>query len=354
MQPEHDPAIQQVQPQSARLPLSQTAMHRSPDGSFLNPWPDARPHGLRDALRWVRERNRRPDPPPSIFPHANPSFATPRAATGETTVTWIGHSTFLLQIGSLNILTDPIWSSRASPVTFAGPRRIIGPAVRFDSLPPVDLVLLSHDHYDHLDSATARLITSSHPSARWIVPLGVAQWLRRRGVPVAAELDWWQKTGIHGLDITCTPAQHFSGRRPDNRNSTLWCGWTVRATGNANSRTVFYSGDTGRHPEFGAITRLLGPFDAAFIPIGAYDPRWFMGPVHMAPEEAVSAYVDIAAANAGRRCTFVAMHWGTFKLTDEPMDEPPALTRTEWMGAGLDPTLLWIPEHGSTLHIAAP
>ena len=278
---------------------------------------------------------------------ATPSFPSPRAAADEIVITWIGHSSFLLQIGSSNILLDPIWSRRASPVAFAGPKRVADPAVRFNSLPPIDLVLISHDHYDHLDVATVRMIVRAHPRAEWIVPLGVASWLRSRGAKVAAELDWWQSVHTRQLDITCTPAQHFSGRRPDNRDSTLWCGWVVRANGGGGA--IFFAGDTGRHPEFGTITRQLGPFDAALLPIGAYDPRWFMKPVHMSPEEAVSAYCDIATANAGRACRFIGTHWGTFRLTDEPMDEPPALTRAAWSRIGLDPALLWIPMHGETL-----
>jgi N-acyl-phosphatidylethanolamine-hydrolysing phospholipase D len=277
---------------------------------------------------------------------ARPDFPN-RAAGDEIVVTWVGHSTFLLQIGAVNILLDPVWSDRASPVQFAGPKRFVPPGVEFDSLPPIDLVLLSHDHYDHLDIGTVRRITSAHSDVRWLAPLGVGAWLRARGAVVEAELDWWQSIRTHDLDITCTSAQHFSGRWLTNRDSTLWCGWTIRS----GDRAVFFSGDTGRHPEFGAITRRLGPFDAAFLPIGAYDPRWFMGPVHMAPEEAVSAYADIVAENDGRDCRFIAMHWGTFKLTDEPMDEPPMLTRKAWAEMGLDPKALWIAGFGETTRI---
>jgi N-acyl-phosphatidylethanolamine-hydrolysing phospholipase D len=225
----------------------------------------------------------------------------------------------------------------------------VDPAVRFRSLPPIDFVLISHDHYDHLDQRTVRMLVAAHPDAEWIVPLGVASWVRSRGARVRAELDWWQSLRTRQLTISCTPAQHFSGRRPDNRDSTLWCGWVVRA--NAVPRSVFFAGDTGRHPEFAGITRKLGPFDAALLPIGAYDPRWFMKPVHMSPEEAVSAYCDVAGANGGRPCHFVATHWGTFRLTDEPMDEPPRLTRAAWNRIGLDPRLLSIPAHGETLRI---
>jgi N-acyl-phosphatidylethanolamine-hydrolysing phospholipase D len=322
--------------------------HRNPNGKFRNPWPQATPHGLREVLKWAwKRRAKRHAAVHAVFPRALPAFPTPRAESGEIVVTWIGHSSFLLQIGSSNILLDPIWSRRASPVRFAGPKRVVDPAVSFDSLPPIDLVLISHDHYDHLDQSTARMIARAHPRAEWIVPLGVAEWLRAHGTKVLAELDWWQSVHTRQLDITCTPAQHFSGRRPNNRNSTLWCGWTVRA----GDRAIFFAGDTGRHPEFASITRQLGPFDAALLPIGAYDPRWFMKPVHMSPDEAVSAYCDVATANAGRPCRFIATHWGTFKLTDEPMDEPPALTRAAWAEAGLDSSLLWIPIHGETLKL---
>lgn len=312
----------------------------------MNPWPNAKPHGLSDFLKWVSERrgSRRSGSRQFSLPWASPSFALPRAERAEIVVTWVGHSSFLLQMGSVNILLDPMWSERASPFSFAGPKRISPPGVAFASLPPIDLVVISHDHYDHLDRATARRIVADHPSAEWLAPLETGAWLRKRGANVAAELDWWQTVRTHGLDVTCTPAQHFSGRRPTNRNSSLWCGWVIRA----GERAVFFAGDTGRHPEFGAVTRRLGPFDAAFIPIGAYEPRWFMGPVHMAPDESVSAYADIIAENGSRRCTFVAMHWGTFKLTDEPMDEPPRLTRGEWDRRGMDSALLWIPDRGET------
>ncbi|HEY8311280.1 MAG TPA: MBL fold metallo-hydrolase [Gemmatimonadaceae bacterium] len=278
---------------------------------------------------------------------ATPSFPNPIADADELAITWVGHSTFLLQIGSVNVLLDPSWSKRASPISFMGPRRLARPGVQFDSLPPIDLVLLSHDHYDHLDLPTVRRITRAHPGAEWIAPLEVGAWLRSHGARVMAELDWWRSVRTHSLDITCTPAQHFSGRRVSNRDSTLWCGWTIRS----GERAVYFAGDTGRHPDFGAITDRLGPFEAAFIPIGAYDPRWFMGPVHMAPEESVSAYQEIASANRGQPCAFVAMHWGTFKLTDEPMDEPPALTRVAWGLAGLEPALLHILARGETVRI---
>ncbi|HEY8310289.1 MAG TPA: MBL fold metallo-hydrolase, partial [Gemmatimonadaceae bacterium] len=218
--------------------------HRDPNGRFRNPWPNASPHGLRDFLKWVSRRRgaRRSDPPAPAFPVAPPSFTNPVAGADELTITWVGHSTFLLQIGSVNVLLDPIWSERASPVSFMGPRRVAPAGVQFESLPPIDVVLLSHDHYDHLDLATVRRITRAHPAAEWIAPLEVGAWLRSHGARVMAELDWWRSVRTHSLDITCTPAQHFSGRRANNRDSTLWCGWTIRW----GERAVFFAGDTGR------------------------------------------------------------------------------------------------------------
>jgi N-acyl-phosphatidylethanolamine-hydrolysing phospholipase D len=302
-------------------------------------------------VRWSlserRQRDRRPDAPPSAFPRATPTF--PARATADTIVaTWVGHSTFLLQIGGMNVLLDPIWSERASPVPFAGPRRHTAPGVAFDALPPIDLVLQSHDHYDHLDEPTVKRLLRAHRHARWLAPLGVGRWLERRGADVERELDWWARADVGPLEITATPAQHFSGRSLTGRNATLWTGWSIRARGEEDAPAVFFAGDTGLHPEFGAIARALGPFDAAFLPIGAYDPRWFMRPVHMDPEDAVAAYEELRAGNGERALTFVAMHWGTFKLTDEPLDEPPVRARGAWERAGLDPERLWIAQHGET------
>ncbi len=327
--------------------VSREAPHRDGKGKFFNPWPGAAPHGFGDFLKWVAERRahpRLPDPPPSAFPRATPRYPSPHAAPGSIVVTWIGHSSFLVQMGGMNLLFDPVWSRRASPVKFAGPERHLPPGVALDALPPIDAVLISHDHYDHLDAATVKRIGELHPNAQWLAPLGVGDWLERRGVSVAAEMDWWERVKIDSLEITCTPAQHFSGRRLTNRDSTLWCGWAVRA----GDRAIFYAGDTGRHPEFGSIARELGPFDVVFLPIGAYDPRWFMGPVHMAPEQAVAAYHEIATAQPNHDFAFVAMHWGTFRLTDEPLDEPPRLLRAAWRDAALDDARLWIAAVGET------
>lgn len=332
--------------------MTQERAHHVPGKGFRNPWAGAAPHGFGDFLHWAvverRQHPRRPDPAPDAFPRATPAFPAPRAAADAIVATWIGHSSFLLQIGGMNVLLDPVWSERASPVPFAGPRRHVPPGVELDALPPIDLVLISHDHYDHLDRPTVEHLVRAHPDARWIAPLGVGAWLRRRRANVVAELDWWEETRVGPLAITSTPAQHFSGRRLTNRNSTLWCGWTLRTGSGDSERAVFIAGDTGAHPEFIAIAERLGPFDAAFLPIGAYDPRWFMRPVHMDPEDAVAAYEELRAGNGERALAFVGMHWGTFKLTDEPLDEPPRRVRDAWARAGLADDALWLPAHGET------
>jgi len=261
-----------------------------------------------------------------VFRRTQPSFAVPRAAADRVTVTWVGHASVLLQLGGMNVLTDPVWSERASPVTFLGPRRWVPPGIAFEDLPPIDLVLQSHNHYDHLDSRTVRRIARAHPEATWLVPLGLAAFVRRRGVARVTELDWGQEADVGVLRVACTPAQHFSGRSFRDRGAALWCGWALAAP---SARRVFFAGDTGHHPEFGAIGARYGPFDLALLPIGAYEPRWFMRYVHMNPEEAVAAFRALGAR------AMVPIHWGTFKLTDEAMDEPPARARAAWQGAGL-------------------
>lgn len=331
--------------------------HHRPGGGFHNPWPNANVAGLRAFLKWVlveRLTQGRPkDPGLPPFEPIAPSFATPRAALDAITVTWVGHATFLLQIAGLNILTDPIWSERASPVQFAGPRRRRPPGFAFEDLPPVDVVLLSHNHYDHLDDRTVRRLAGRFPDARWLAPLGVAPELVTRGAHRVRELDWWDAERIAGLTITSTPAQHFSGRGFRDRNRSLWCGFALRAGG----RAVWFAGDTGYHPEFGAIGARCGPFELALMPVGAYEPRWFMRPVHMNPEDAVQAYQDLRAgwrAGDNDYTAVVPMHWGTFKLTDEPMAEPPTRTAAVWRAAGLPPQALWLLAPGETRALRAP
>jgi N-acyl-phosphatidylethanolamine-hydrolysing phospholipase D len=321
---------------------------RASDGTFRNPWPDSEPRGLRDVLRWMRERRTHPrvaTPARGSFERADPNIVRPRTNGSEARATWIGHSTVLLQVAGLNVLSDPVWSERASPVQWAGPRRVMPAALPRRGLPPLDVILISHSHYDHLDKPTVKRLAREHPSATWVVPLELGAYIRGWGARDIVELDWWQEAEVKGLRVTATPARHFSARRLGDRNKTLWCGYAIRIQG----RGAYFAGDTAYHPEFGAIGERCGPFDLVMMPIGAYDPRWFMRVVHVDPEEAVRAYRDLMAPNAGAPDPLMlALHWGTFRLTDEPMDEPPARARTAWREHGLDESRLWIAKFGET------
>jgi N-acyl-phosphatidylethanolamine-hydrolysing phospholipase D len=302
--------------------------------------------GFGGLLKWMLvHRTTRPrprDPDPSVFSRVAPAFVAPRASSGQLTVTWVGHASVLLQLGGANVLADPMWSERASPVGFAGPRRWIAPGIDFDALPPIDIVLQSHNHYDHLDAAaTVRRLARAHPDAAWVVALGLGRFVRRRGVRGEIhELDWWQERTVRALRVAATPALHFSSRGIGDRGDTLWCGFALREPA---GRGVYFAGDTGLHPEFGAIGARYGPFDVALLPIGAYEPRWFMRYLHMNPEEAVEAF------RAVRARLMVPIHWGTFKLTDEAMDEPPRRARAAWDAAALPPDGYRQLAHGETL-----
>jgi len=289
---------------------------------------------------------RAPTPRRGAFPSAPPSIVYPRATAN--TATWIGHSTVLLQLGALNVLTDPVFCQRAFPVQWLGPRRVMDPAISIDQLPPLDVVLLSHNHYDHLDKAAVRQIARAQPRATWVVPLKLGAYLRPWGLREIVELDWWQATSLGGLTVTATPARHMSARRAGDRNRTLWCGYAVEAAG----MRFFFAGDTAYHPEFSEIGERCGPFDFVMIPIGAYEPRWFMQRVHVNPEEAVKIYTDLVAVHPQARAPLMlGIHWGTFRLTTEPMDEPPRRVAARWREVGLDVDRLWVARFGETRRV---
>jgi len=317
--------------------------HHAPSRGFRNPWPGSQPHGLRGVLKWAITRRQLVDDPvlpaPVLSTSRSQGFLPQR---DDLTITWIGHSSFLIQCDGINVLTDPIWSDRASPFSFAGPRRVVPPGVRFAELPYIDATLISHDHYDHLDDRTVRRLIERFPLMQWLVPLHVGEFLSRRGATMVTELDWWEEKRFSSFSAACTPARHFSGRYPWNRNATLWCGWTI----NAGSRRIFFAGDTGFHSEFRRIAAHLGPFDLVILPIGAYEPRWFMQPVHMNPSDSVAAFHELL--DPSRQCVMVASHWGTFRLTDEPLLEPPVLTRQFWSDASLPADMLWLLGPGET------
>jgi len=227
-------------------------------------------------------------------------------------VTFIGHATFLIQTAAGNILTDPMYSRRAGPFNAFGPRRVRPPAVRFEDLPPISAVLLSHNHYDHCDLRTLRSIAERFDPVV-ITPLGNGPLVRSAGIRQVEELDWWQETTrLPQLPITLTPAHHFSARTPFDRNRALWGGFMLVVEG----RRLYFAGDTAYAPVFPDIRRRLGPIDLAILPIGAYEPRWFMKSVHMNPAEAVQVHLELEASES------IGMHFGTFQLTAEGIDEP--------------------------------
>ena len=329
-------------------PLVTPPSHHSPSGGFRNPWPGGVAMGARDVARWMLW-DRLFHPPvdksrASQFRQATPSHPA-RVVAPHVVVTWVGHSSFLVQLDGINLLTDPIWSDRAGPLAVLGPKRWVPPGIPFDALPPIDAILLSHNHYDHLDDRTVRRLIRRYPEAAWFAPLGVAAFVRARGATRVSDLDWWDETSLGAMRLACTPAQHFSARGLADRGRTLWCGWSILGP----SRRVFFAGDSAYHPEYSRISERHGPFDVAMIPIGAYEPRWFMKSVHMNAEEGVSAYLDLCAPHESAGHTvMVPMHWGTFKLTDEPMDEPPKRARAAWKAAALPAESFWLLSHGET------
>ena len=261
-----------------------------------------------------------------------------RANGHEPTLSWIGHATFLIQIGGVNVLTDPNWSDRASPLSFAGPRRLVPPGMRFEDLPPIHAVVISHDHYDHLDAPTIRRLTREH-APTFFVPLGLKPWLLDHGARDVVELDWWEGKDFRGLRFTSTPAQHSSGRGFADQNLTLWSSWVIAGP----TRRLFFAGDTGYWRGAKEIGERLGPFDVAAIPIGGYSSYTHGHPNHVNPEEAVQLFEDVK----GR--LMVPMHWGTFELNREPFREPPQRLEREARRRGLETDIALL-SPGQTIH----
>jgi L-ascorbate metabolism protein UlaG (beta-lactamase superfamily) len=272
---------------------------------FFNPFENARP--LADVIKWARTRQRTPWPSRVALMRQNPPPS--RVDPGRLAATFIGHSTFLLRTASTVILTDPVFTTHAGPFGRLGPARVRPPAIAAADLPPIQLVLVSHNHYDHLQPSSLRRFRKT---ATFVAPLGVAKQLGLPKRDQIHEMDWWDNTRIGNAEVTCVPAQHFSARTPWDRNRTLWCGYIVRVDG----VVIYFAADTGYTPQFTEISERCPSIDLALLPIGAYEPRWFMSPVHMNPEEAVRAHLAVRARVS------IGMHFGTFQLTDEGIDEP--------------------------------
>ena len=289
--------------------------------------------GVRDMLRWkvvdgLAGRNR----------HDSGGFEVPRAtpdralfARREASLLWIGHATMLLTLGGVTVLFDPIFRSRVGFMP-----RLGAPGMPLHELPPIDLVAVTHNHHDHLDpwslGRIARRPARLGPFPRFVAPLGNCSVIRAAGAQRVDELDWWGSLRVGPLEITLVPARHWSMRAPWDRNEALWGGYLVRGP----EGCAYHAGDTAMFDGFRTIGERAGTIDWAMLPIGSYEPRWFMEPQHICPEEAV------AAAGMLRARRMVAMHWGTFRLTDEPVSEPPSRARAAWAAAGRDERDLWL------------
>lgn len=303
----------------------------TPSGGFLR-W------------QWQRWRAGLPKEPPHgyRFAVAEPDLRFLADNRQWPTVTWIGHSTLLFQLNGVNLLTDPQFSPRASPLSFIGPKRRVPPVPPLAALPRIDAVLLSHNHYDHLDKASVHQLAAQIGGPPcFFTPRGMGRWFERQGITGVVELAWWDDATFHGLGIHCVPVRHWSARTSFDKNRSLWCGWVIRGA----PFQILFAGDTGYSTVFSEIHRRLGAMDLAAIPIGHYEPRWFMQAAHVDPEEAVQIALDVHARRA------IGIHWGTFPLTDEPLDEPPRRLRVALETAGLPPESFVVLARGATRRI---
>ena len=275
---------------------------------FTNPT-GLKAKGLGDVLQWMFKRKQGPWKERRDVPFGEKPVATSQ----ELRITYVNHSTFLIQVNGVNILTDPVWSERTSPFQFAGPKRMRPPGIKFEDLPKIDVVLLSHNHYDHLDLPIVKKIFEIH-KPEFITPLGVKAFLEQKGIRGKGDLDWWDEVALNDtLKVQAVPAQHFSGRGTFDRDATLWCGYVIkRKEGN-----IYFVGDTGYNEKtFKEIGERCAPIAVAFVPIGAYKPQWFMSPIHCSPEEAVKIHMEVKAKVS------IADHYGTFALADDGQHEP--------------------------------
>ncbi|XP_032076642.1 N-acyl-phosphatidylethanolamine-hydrolyzing phospholipase D [Thamnophis elegans] len=310
-----------------RLEEDVTKSKKDKDGRFMNPWPTWEPATFTNFLKWIFIEKDNSQVPCSKqildtnLPVLTPYFVQNSELFGKTgdgmRVTWLGHASVLVEMDDVTFITDPIFSQRASPVQFLGPKRFRGPPCTVSELPKIDAVLISHNHYDHLDYPTVVSLNARFGSElRWFVPLGLLDWMRKYGCENVIELDWWGENCIPGRDAVTfifTPAQHWCKRTALDDNKVLWGSWSVVGPRNR----FFFAGDTGYCVAFEEIGKRFGPFDLAAIPIGAYEPRWFIKCQHVNPEEAVRIHIDVRAKKS------IGIHWGTFALANEYYLDPP-------------------------------
>ncbi len=254
---------------------------------------------------------------------------------------WIGHSTFLINNGDLQILTDPIFSDRASPFSWIGPRRLVPPAMRVDQVSDVDVVTISHNHYDHLDISSLISLQKSNPKCLILVPMGDKKLLDTAGIKNVFEFDWWDSIKVNNTKFFFTPAQHWSARGLTDRNLSHWGGWYIQTP----EMSLYHVGDSGYSEDFRQVRERLGSPKYAFIPIGAYAPRWFMKSAHVDPAEAFQIAIDVGAEYS------VAMHWGTFSLSDEPTFEPLLRLQQIRRDSGLPENYFFAPEMGEIIYL---
>ncbi|MDP3082358.1 MAG: MBL fold metallo-hydrolase [Rubrivivax sp.] len=313
--------------------------HHRP-GGFQNNHRDFETKSLAELVRWrlAAYQANRPAPALAPTPRVAPDleFLRANAAAGsamQPALTWIGHASVLAQFGGLNLITDPMFSQRASPLSWIGPTRAQPPGVALAELPRIDIVMISHNHYDHLDVASVQALQAQNGGPPlFVVPLGLGPWLMARGITRVVELDWWQAHSVGAVELVLTPVRHWSGRGLTDRMATLWGGFAVFAP----DFHLFFAGDTGYSPDFTDIRQRFaarqaegGGFDIALLPVGAYAPRWFMADQHIDPTQAVQVHRDLGAKRS------LGVHWGTFELTDESLDAPVAALAAARAQAGL-------------------
>ena len=292
------------------LPLLLFSSLIMPNERFKNTDEDAAGKSFREFLKWSFTNKK-----PELVAIDSSDEWKELTPTSTDYLVWIGHATYLINKDGLTILTDPVFSKRASPVRFAGPKRLIPPAIPIDQLPNIDVITVSHNHYDHLDLRSLKKIYKANPNAIFLVPKGDKKRLERRGIENVKEFLWWEDIEIKGSKFTFTPVQHWSARGIADRNKSLWGGWFM----NLKSEIIYHAGDTGYSSDFIETKKRLGSPSLSLIPVGAYAPRWFMKTNHVNPPEAIQVAIDLESErNFG-------MHWGTFQLTDEEIMEPPEL-----------------------------
>jgi len=307
----------------------------SADGRFFNPWQPFR-KGALDLIRFLLGPNPYDKKRDVQIPRVENDGSTLAGTETSASITWAGHATAIIHDGPDVVLTDPHLGERALLVPRKSP-----PGVPVKAIPEHAIAVISHNHYDHLDEETVLALPGS---TRWFVPTGLGQWFRERGRGNVTELGWWQSTQVENWTISCVPAQHWSRRIGQSTNTTLWCGWILQSP----SATYFYSGDTGYFGGFREIGRRFGPIDVALLPIGAYEPRWFMAYQHMNPAEAYQAFLDLGSR------FMIPIHWGTFDLSYEPLDQPVLDLADAIERAGGDPSAVRILAIGENWRVPEP